>query len=121
MATWTEPKTDWVDGEYFNIDPDYLRIQGNILYLREIGIEKFPLIEAQVPIPEDYSVNDVPTCEFFNMVVYAISSLMTIVTPGETSILDDLTYSDNGTAWNAEVLNEIEYRSGCLKTAIEAA
>ena len=26
---WTTPKTNWVDGEVFTIDPDYKRIREN--------------------------------------------------------------------------------------------
>lgn len=121
MATWTEPKTDWVDGDYFNVDPDYLRIQGNILYLIQIGEAKFPLITVRVNPPSDYSVNDVPTPEFFNTIVTDIVELLSIVDSSATTILSDIQYEDNGTAWNAEVLNEIEYQTGYIKGVIEAA
>ena len=35
MSVWTEPKTNWssAKNEYFNIEPDYQRIKGNIEFL----------------------------------------------------------------------------------------
>ena len=35
---WTEPKTDWVSTDYFNLT-DYNRIKNNIAYLRELALE----------------------------------------------------------------------------------
>ncbi len=121
MATWTNPKTNWVDGEYFNVDPDYLRIQGNILYLIQIGEENFPLITIRVNPPSDYSVGDVPTPEFFNTIIDDVVQMLDIVDPSATTILSGIQYEDNGAAWNAEVLNEIESKIQFLKDTIEAA
>lgn len=36
---WTTPKTNWVDGDYFNLNPDYNRIKGNIEYLIALSEE----------------------------------------------------------------------------------
>lgn len=38
---WVTPKTNWVDGDYFNINPDYNRIKGNIEYLLTLSNRGF--------------------------------------------------------------------------------
>ena len=34
---WIEPKTNWTNQDYFNLDPDYARIKGNIEYIQEFS------------------------------------------------------------------------------------
>jgi hypothetical protein len=36
MSTWTEPKTDWVATDYFNLS-DYTRITGNLNYIHDLA------------------------------------------------------------------------------------
>lgn len=36
MSEWTEPKTDWVATDYFNLS-DYQRIAGNLNYLHDLA------------------------------------------------------------------------------------
>ena len=38
---WTPPKTNWVNGDAFNLDPDYNRIKGNIEYLIALSEEMY--------------------------------------------------------------------------------
>lgn len=38
MYNWITPKTNWVSGDYVNID-DFNRIRGNILYLKEQALK----------------------------------------------------------------------------------
>lgn len=39
---WQEPKTDWVNTDYFNIE-DYNRIIGNLEVLRELALQVYPV------------------------------------------------------------------------------
>ncbi len=36
MSTWTEPKTDWVATDFFNLS-DYERIKGNLNYIHDLA------------------------------------------------------------------------------------
>lgn len=36
MSTWTEPKTDWVATDYFNLS-DYTRIKNNLNYIHDLA------------------------------------------------------------------------------------
>lgn len=44
MGLWQEPKTNWsgASDEFFNVQPDYQRIKGNIEYLYELSLKLFP-------------------------------------------------------------------------------
>lgn len=41
---WTTPKTDWNQGDHFNLD-DYIRINDNISYLKDMAAEIYPQSE----------------------------------------------------------------------------
>lgn len=111
---WIEPKTDWVDGDYFNVDPDYTRIKGNIEYLIDLSFEMYP--EYDVPELKSYQWNDCPTKSFFNDIVNATRALLTYCyTPKGTREM--VTYSDNDLGWNAKELNAIETNHALLYKA----
>lgn len=103
--TWIEPKTNWVNDDYFNLDPDYTRIKGNIEYLIALSKEMYP--EYPYPVLELADIMGYPTASFFNNVVNATMSIMTYCyTPiGAKSMRG---YTSNGVAWNASDLNAIE-------------
>ena len=102
---WIEPKTNWVNGDYFNLDPDYSRIKGNIEYLIALSEEMYPAYSF--PKLETFDIMGYPTALFFNNVVKATQSIMThCYTPiGAKSMRS---YSSNDTGWNASELNAIE-------------
>ena len=102
---WTEPKTNWVNGDYFNLEPDYTRIKGNIEYLIALSKEMYP--DYFVPMLESFDNMSYPTALFFNNVVNATDSIMThCYTPiGAQSMR---LYSSNGVGWDASDLNAIE-------------
>lgn len=102
---WTEPKTNWVNGDYFNLEPDYTRIKGNIEHLIALSKEMYP--DYPTPTLESVDVMGYPTALFFNNVVDATKSIMTYCyTPiGAKSMR---AYSSNGVGWNASELNVIE-------------
>lgn len=79
MASWLSPKTDWAlknsDGSYqtFEISPDYMRITGNIEYLKElIQIIRPP---EQFTVPDEQTILDTPTAEVFNKIETVLTEL----------------------------------------------
>ena len=64
---WVTPKTNWVDGDYFNINPDYNRIKGNIEYL--LALSKTMYADYTAPSLESASMSGYPRVSFFNNVV----------------------------------------------------
>jgi hypothetical protein len=102
---WTTPKTNWVDGDYFNLDPDYTRIKGNIEHLIALSKEMYP--DYPAPTLELADVMGYPTALFFNNVVDATQSILNYCyTPIEAKRMRF--YSSNGVGWNASELNAIE-------------
>lgn len=102
---WITPKTNWIDGEYFNLNPDYERIKGNIEYLIEISKEIYPDYST-APL-ETVNIDGYPTVAFFNRVVGATRTILSnCYSPRGTRSMR--TYQANGIAWNAAELNAIE-------------
>ena len=102
---WTPPKTNWVDGEYFNLDPDYNRIKGNIEYLIDLSYEIYS--EYDVPELESADTTGYPTVDFFNNVVSATNALLSNCFSPNGAEQTRL-YLTNGVGWNANELNTIE-------------
>lgn len=101
---WTTPKTNWVNGEHFNVS-DYNRIGENLLYLISLGEEMYPKftdVELEWAYEEGF-----PTVSYFNNVVDATQAMLThCYSPkGARSMRG---YSSNGLVWNATELNAIE-------------
>ena len=71
---WVTPKTNWVDGDYFNINPDYNRIKGNIEYL--LALSKTMYADYTAPSLESASMSGYPRVSFFNNVVNATKALL---------------------------------------------
>ena len=101
---WITPKTNWVDGDYFNLDPDYNRIKGNIEYL--IALSKEMYSEYDAPELETADIMGYPKAEFFNNVVNSTKAILNCYSPIGTKSMR--VYSSNGTGWNAAELNAIE-------------
>ena len=112
---WITPKTDWIEGEYFNLYPDYERIKGNIEYLIELSKEMY--FDYNHPLLETANINGCPTVSFFNNVVDATKALLSnCYSPkGSRSMR---VYTSNGTAWNAAELNAIENNHQLLYHAL---
>lgn len=89
--SWVTPKTNWVDGDYFNLS-DYARIKGDIEYLQ--------VFNHGSKVLEAVSITTIPLVDFFNNIVIAIEEMY--LDSGMTR------YSTNGRIWNAEELNRIE-------------
>lgn len=101
---WVTPKTDWVDGDYFNLNPDYNRIKGNIEYLIDLSKEMYT--EYTTPELESADTMGYPTVAFFNNVVTSTQALLKCYSPIGTKSMR--VYSSNGVGWNAAELNAIE-------------
>lgn len=102
---WTTPKTNWINGEYFNLTPDYDRIKGNIEHLIALSAEiytPYPTTPLESPTIADY-----PTASFFNKVVDDTKAILdNCYSPIGTREMRN--YVANGEAWNADDLNAIE-------------
>lgn len=102
---WTTPKTNWVDGDYFNLNPDYNRIKGNIEYLIALSEEIYS--KYTYPELESADITGHPTVAFFNNVVNATKAILNnCFAPDGTKSMR--IYSSNGVGWNAAELNAIE-------------
>lgn len=102
---WVTPKTDWGNGDYFNLDPDYKRIQGNIEYL--VSLSKMLYIDYDTPTLDSPTTLDFPKASFFNNVVNATRAILSnCYSPIGTKAMRS--YASNGIVWNADDLNAIE-------------
>lgn len=114
MVTWTEPKTNWVTGDYFNIDPDYKRIKGNIEYLTELAQTIY--VQWNNTKLSDVTIGYIPLVDFFNNVVKATQEIIDYTKTGGTA--DMPMYVANDRAWNSTELNNIEKNHLILHTSI---
>ena len=112
---WTTPKTNWVNGDRFNLDPDYKRIKGNIEYLVALSKTMYP--DYDTPTLESPTIMDFPKVSFFNNIVIATQAILTnCYTPqGARSMRS---YTSNGLVWNANDLNTIENNHLLLYNAL---
>ena len=112
---WITPKTDWVDGDYFNLNPDYNRIKGNIEYLIELSKEIYN--DYNSPALESASIDGYPHVSFFNNVVNSTEAILynCYAPKGNQSMR---VYSSNGVGWNAAELNAIETNHQLLYNAL---
>lgn len=99
---WTEPKTDWKNGEYFNLDVDYARIKGNILYIVEFAEKLNKTFNVEL---SEYTIEELPYEEFFNNIVYAVEE----IEKAYPIVYDDMrNYQENNVIWDENDLNTIE-------------
>lgn len=99
---WTEPKTDWKNGEYFNLDVDYARIKGNILYIVEFAEKLNKTFNVEL---SEYTIEELPYEEFFNNIVYAVEE----IEKAYPIVYDDMrNYQENNLIWDENDLNTIE-------------
>lgn len=107
--SWTEPKTNWAENDYFNIK-DYNRIKNNIAYLTEEVSNIVAPVDG-TDIGEDVtSTLVVWKSDQFN----AIENNMYKVVAAMGDEFDKRRYFPNGAFINADSLNRIE--QACLDT-----
>lgn len=117
MGQWIEPKTNWGKSDYFNLDPDYVRIKGNILYLHELVSSLYAPFSLQTM--KDYSISDIPRADFFNAVEDNVQRLA----DGHFrpyGFIDSKYYIGNEAPWNQDDLNRIENNLLLLFRAFES-
>lgn len=102
---WTTPKVNWVTGDYFNLDPDYARIKGNIKFLIALSKTMYPDYDA--PELEEAVMTGYPHVGFFNNVVNATKAMLEHCYAAQGTRAMRL-YVSNGVAWSASELNVIE-------------
>ena len=112
---WITPKTNWVDGDRFNLDPDYNRIKGNIEYLIELS--KTMYLDYDTPTLESLAITDFPKVSFFNNVVDSTKAILSnCYSP--VGARNMRSYISNGIVWNASELNAIENNHLLLYNAL---
>lgn len=102
---WITPKTNWVDGDYFNLNPDYNRIKGNIEFLIALSETMYPSYTA--PTLETADITGYPRVSFFNNVVNATKAILSSCY-SPVGIRSMRLYASNGVGWSASELNAIE-------------
>lgn len=114
---WTEPKTDWVAGDYFNIS-DYNRIKNNIVYLRELALTvytNFPFEDMGV---DKTSYSQYPYADEFNDFENNLESLRQ-----NTFLFDDSEakqWYENQRTPNYEDFNRLERACLLFKEGLES-
>ena len=114
---WQTPKTDWKSSDYFNLNPDYLRIKGNIEALKELGGELYPTFSLKAM--GDYTIEDIPDVDFFNTVEENVE-LLGQKTYWPVGYQQRQVYKENGRAWSHEDLNRLERNLQLLYTALKS-
>ena len=74
---WQTPKTVWAETDTFRLTPDYERIRGNLLYLRQRAAAVTHRPEYG-PM-EDHTVDGLPLADFFNRVEENLAALAAAV------------------------------------------
>lgn len=119
MAVWQEPKTNWsgASDEFFNVQPDYQRIKGNIEYLHELALNMFP--HFSIYELENVTYKSIPYVDFFNNIVYDIDLIANkSIKPSGYQVMR--TYSENMSIWSYIDLNIIESNIKLLKAALQS-
>lgn len=105
MADWVTPKTDWTETDYFNLDPDYARIKGNIQWIKDFSAQMyadFPLISMG-----DFTIDGFPADTFLNNIVNNVTALEeNLFKPSQDEDMQQ--YSLGAPGWDYRQLNIIE-------------
>lgn len=123
---WVTPKTNWViqprdqygryNGDWFNINPDYIRIKGNLEYLAQrIGF--FFRIVTLVSVPT-LTTQDLVYANHLNNIEQNIDILNESL-PRPLFLPETKTWVENGSAPGVADLNRIEQCCLQIKNAIE--
>jgi len=104
---WINPKINWTGAkeERFNVDPDYLRIKGNIEYLADLCTKYYRnpnIISLQIA-----DLTTIPYVSFFNNISADVDLIADVI--GRTSDNEDMRIIyENQPIWNYNDLNIIE-------------
>lgn len=101
-------KTDWQDGEYFDVESDYNRIKNNWKYLYNLALTmfaRFPIIEL-----DDKTYSDYYFLESFNSIEENIDRIANATLKLEW-FEPTRRLVENGDVWNYTDINRIERMS----------
>lgn len=112
---WRTPKIDWeikpkvnglYNGDWFNVDPDYIRITDNLRYLRIVGQNVYGVTLPSVTMIEQ-TLDYYPNADVLNAIE---SNLLSIIQGSyyPAAYTGKKTWLDNGPTPTVDDLNRIE-------------
>ena len=114
---WTDPKTDWNADDYFNLDPDYVRIKENIEYIKEFSEAMYD--EFSIAEMGDFTIDGFPFDTFLNNIVDNVTALEeNLFKPPQDQDMNR--YVGGGNGWDYKQLNIIESNLLRLKNAMQS-
>ena len=101
---WQTPKISWTESDAFRLDPDYERIRGNLLYLRQraAAITRRPDYGEM----SGYTADGLPLADFFNRVEENLAALADAVQPRPE--YSTRSFSPGSLVWDWRDLERIE-------------
>lgn len=101
---WQTPKISWTESDAFRLDPDYERIRGNLLYLRQraAAITRRPDYGEM----SSYTADGLPLANFFNRVEENLAALADAVQPRPE--YSTRSFSPGSLVWDWRDLERIE-------------
>ncbi len=101
---WQTPKISWTESDAFRLDPDYERIRGNLLYLRQraAAITRRPEYGEM----SSYTADGLPLADFFNRVEENLAALADAVQPRPE--YSTRSFSPGSLVWDWRDLERIE-------------
>lgn len=102
---WKTPKTNWRADDFFDIDPDWHRICGNILFLQRLARPVYG--EAYLPQIPAPSADDLPFAETLQAVEDAAEAIRLKI-PLASGCPAKRNICENEPFWSFEDLNRIE-------------
>lgn len=114
---WTEPKTDWVSTDFFNLS-DYNRIKNNIAYLRDLALTVYTDFSWQEMGVDKTSYAQYPYADEFNALEDNLESLRQ-----NTFLFDDSDskqWYENQRTPNYEDFNRLERACLLFKEGFES-
>lgn len=101
---WQTPKISWTESDAFRLDPDYERIRGNLLYLRQraAAITRRPDYGEM----SSYTADGLPLADFFNRVEENLAALADAVQPRPE--YSTRSFSPSSLVWDWRDLERIE-------------
>lgn len=106
--SWTEPKTNWLQTDFFNIE-DYNRIINNLKCLKELAEALYGKLETP-DLGTEFTYTDIPYAEKFNAIEEFVDSVNRNTYPFD--IGDTKTFYPNRPTIDFVELNRIE--NACL-------
>ena len=105
MADWVTPKTNWTEADYFNLDPDYNRIKGNIQWIKDFSAQMYA--DFSLISMGDFTIDGFPADTFLNNIVDNVTALEeNLFKPPQDGDMNR--YAGGSPGWDYRQLNIIE-------------